>query len=180
MSVTRPDPAAADAPALTDAVVEDPRWEGADLPALAERAARATLARLGLPAEGFEIVVLGADDARIAALNAGFRGKPQPTNVLSWPSEDRGAAEEGAAPALPDPGDIDDPEPLGDIALAWDTCVAEAAGAGKPLADHVTHLLVHGVLHLLGYDHQREGDALRMERLETEILADLGVSDPYG
>lgn len=164
--------------ALVDTVAEDARWEETGLGGLAERAARAVLARLGLPAEGFEIVLLGADDARIATLNADFRGKPQPTNVLSWPAGERGAAREGAAPPLPPPGE-DEPEPLGDIALAWETCAREAAQAGKSLEDHVTHLVIHAVLHLLGYDHQRDGDATLMERLETEILAGLGIADPY-
>ena len=68
---------------------------------------------------------------------------------------------------------------LGDIALAWETCAAEAEEAGKPIADHVTHLIVHGFLHLLGYDHIREGDARLMETLEVRILASLGLSDPY-
>ena len=164
---------------LTDVVIEDARWEAAGLEALAERAARATLAALRLPAEGFEIVVLGADDARIAALNADFRGKPQPTNVLSWPADELGAEAEGDDPDRPEPGDADAPEALGDIALAWETCAREAGEAGKPLADHATHLIVHGVLHLLGYDHVRDGDATLMEGLEVEILADLGVCDPY-
>ncbi len=163
---------------LVETVIEDDRWEALGLPALAERAARATLMRLGLPPEGFEIVLLGGDDARTAALNADFRAKPQATNVLSWPSAERAAEAEGTAPALPLPGE-EAPEPLGDIALAWETCAAEAEAARRPITDHVTHLVVHGVLHLLGYDHLRDGDATLMERLEAEILASLGVADPY-
>jgi probable rRNA maturation factor len=163
---------------LVDTVIEDPRWEAAGLPALADAAARATLSRLGLVPGGYEIVLLGADDARVSALNADFRGKPRPTNVLSWPSEDRASKADGAPPEPPEPG-AGEPEPLGDIALAWETCAAEAAAAAKPLSDHVTHLVVHGTLHLLGYDHERDGDASLMERLETEILASLGVDDPY-
>jgi probable rRNA maturation factor len=163
---------------LVDTVVEDDRWSALNLPVLAESAARAALVRLGLPPERFEIVLLGASDSRVAALNADFRGKPRPTNVLSWPSAERGADAEGTAPAPPDPGE-DGPEPLGDIALAWETCAAEAEAAGRPVAEHVTHLVVHGVLHLLGYDHRREGDAALMERLEAEVLASLGVADPY-
>ena len=164
---------------LTDVVIEDPRWDAAGLEALAERAALATLSALDLDPEGFEIVVMGADDARIAALNADFRGKPQPTNVLSWPSEERAAEDEGGDPDRPEPGDADDPESLGDIALAWETCEAEAQAASKPMRDHVTHLVVHGVLHLLGYDHVRDGDATLMEGLEVRILAELGLPDPY-
>ena len=164
---------------LVDTVIEDVRWEEIGLSELAARAAQATLSRLGLAPQGFEIVLLGADDARIAALNADFRGKPQPTNVLSWPSEERGAEVEGVAPEPPEPGEEDDPEPLGDIALAWETCAREAEAAGKPMAEHVTHLVVHGALHLLGYDHVRDGDATLMEGLEVEILASLGLANPY-
>jgi probable rRNA maturation factor len=164
---------------LVETVIEDARWQAFGLEALAERAARATLAGLDLPGTGFAISVMGCDDARIAALNADFRGKPVPTNVLSWPSEDRGSEVVGAAPELPDAGDADDPESLGDIAIAWETCAREAEAQGKPMANHVTHLLVHGVLHLLGYDHVEDEDALLMEGLEVRILASLGVSDPY-
>ncbi|MCU0910286.1 MAG: rRNA maturation RNase YbeY [Rhodobacteraceae bacterium] len=164
---------------LTETVVEDDRWDGLGLAGLADRAVSATLARLGLSASGFEVVVLGADDARIAVLNADFRGKPQPTNVLSWPSEERSAGRDGAVPMLPEPGAADDPAPLGDIALAWETCAREAEDAGRPMEDHVCHLIVHGTLHLLGYDHERDGDATLMERIEVEILDSLGVADPY-
>lgn len=162
----------------TDVIAEDPRWETAGLQDRAEIAARAALAHLGLDPDGFEIAVLGCDDARIAALNADFRGKPQPTNVLSWPSEDRAAEGEGEAPDLPG-GDTEMPEELGDIAIAWDTCAREAGEQGKPMEDHVTHLVVHAVLHLLGYDHVRDGDATLMEDTETAILAGLGLANPY-
>lgn len=164
---------------IVDTVVEDARWEALGLDGLAERGARAALAALGLPDAGYALCVMGCDDPRIAALNADFRGKPQPTNVLSWPSEERGAAAPGAMPDLPAPGDADDPEELGDIAIAWETCLREATDQGKPLADHVTHLLVHGVLHLLGFDHIDPADAALMEGIETRALASLGVPDPY-
>jgi probable rRNA maturation factor len=164
---------------LTETVIEDDRWQAAGLPALAERAALAALRGLNLPPAGFQIVVMGCDDARIAALNADFRGKPQPTNVLSWPSEERAPQQPGTAPELPDPGTPDDPVELGDIALAYETCAAEAQGQGKTLEAHVTHLLVHGILHLLGYDHADDGDAGLMEALEVRILETLGIADPY-
>jgi probable rRNA maturation factor len=158
-----------------DCVIEDGRWQAAGLPRLSLRAADAALGHLGLDPEAWEIVVMGCDDERIAALNAGFRGKPAPTNVLSWPSEERAATAPGADPAPPDPAE---PE-LGDIAIAYDTCAREAEAGGKPLADHATHLIVHAVLHLLGYDHETEADAALMERLEVEILCKLGLPDPY-
>ena len=164
---------------LVETVIEDARWQAFGLDQAAERAARAVLAGLDLPAEGFAISLMGCDDARIAVLNADFRGKPQPTNVLSWPSEERAAEFAGEAPDLPGPGEADDPESLGDIAIAWETCAREAEGQGKTMADHVPHLLVHGVLHLLGYDHIEDEDAALMEGLEVRILASLGVSDPY-
>ncbi len=164
---------------LVETVIEDARWQAFGLDQAAERAARAVLAGLGLPEAGFQISVLGCDDARIAVLNADFRGKPQPTNVLSWPSEERAAEVIGAEPERPEPGAPDDPESLGDIAIAWETCAREAGEQGKPMADHVLHLMVHGVLHLLGYDHVEDEDATLMEAHEVRILAQLGVSDPY-
>lgn len=164
---------------LVETVIEDARWEAFGLAALAERAGRAALAGAGLPVEGFQVSLMGCDDARIAVLNADFRGKPTPTNVLSWPSEERGAEFVGEVPDAPEPGDPENPESLGDIAIAYETCAREAEAQDKPMADHVAHLIVHGVLHLLGYDHVEEEDAAVMEALEVRILASLGVSDPY-
>jgi probable rRNA maturation factor len=157
----------------TDCLIEAEGWASVDLACLADRAAAATLAHLGHDPAAFEIALLACDDARIAALNADFRDRPRPTNVLSWPSEERAAETEGGQPHPPS-----DPE-LGDIAIAFDTCAREAAAQGKPLEAHVTHLIVHATLHLLGYDHERDGDATLMERLEVEILGKLGVPDPY-
>jgi len=164
---------------LVDIVIEEPRWETAGLEAISERACKAALEELGLTPEGFLVCVMGCDDARIAELNADFRGKPKPTNVLSWPSEERGVETPGESPELPEPGDEDDPEELGDIAIAYDVCVAEAKDQGKSFEDHVTHLVLHGFLHLLGYDHMTEQDAALMEGIETRALARLGIADPY-
>ncbi|SHL06738.1 probable rRNA maturation factor [Roseovarius marisflavi] len=161
---------------LTEILIEDERWALLDFSPLAERAAQATLIHLGLDPADWEISILGCDDARIAVLNADFREKPQATNVLSWPSEERAAQTPGALPDLPVPG----PDAgLGDIAIAYDTCAAEAEAGNKPLADHVTHLIVHAVLHLLGYDHIRDQDATLMEATEVAILGKLGLPDPY-
>lgn len=160
---------------LVDVVIEDARWQGLD--ALSEAAAQATFRELGMALQGFSLCVMGCDDARIAALNTDFRGKPTATNVLSWPSEERGASVAGTAPYLPHAGSVDDPEHLGDIAISYDTCHAEA-GAKSP-SDHITHLIIHGILHLLGYDHIRDADGDLMESLETRIMAALGLPDPY-
>lgn len=164
---------------LVDIVIEEPGWEAAGLEDLSERAAHAAFAELGLAPEGFTLCVMGCADVRIAALNADFRGKPQPTNVLSWPSEERAPEEPGGIPDLPEPGDADDPEELGDIAIALGVCRAEALDQNKAFADHVTHLIVHAVLHLLGYDHLTEEDASVMEGIEIRALARLGIADPY-
>ena len=141
--------------------VEAPAWRRAfpGAPACARRAARAALDAGGmdsLPAGGLCIVL--ADDSLQRRLNREFRGRDKSTNVLSF---------DGA------------PGALGDVVLALETIAAEAEAQGKTLAAHVAHLVVHGVLHLMGYDHERPGQARRMERLEIEILAGLGIADPY-
>lgn len=169
----------ADALPLVEVIVESGGWDGDALSALADRAVRAAFSETGIAPEGFQIALLAADDARIAELNAGFRGRAQPTNVLSWPSEDRAADLRGAAPEPPEPGPPDDPESLGDIALAFETCEGEARLAGKPFDDHLAHLVIHGVLHLLGYDHVDDADATLMEATEVRALARMGIGNPY-
>jgi probable rRNA maturation factor len=108
-----------------------------------------------------------ADDAMARDLNHRFRGIDKPTNVLSFPARETGAAI-GANAAE-----------LGDILVAYETTVAEAEDQGIPVADHLAHLVIHGVLHLRGFDHQRPGDAEAMEAIETELLARFGIADPY-
>lgn len=156
--------------------IEDPRWQ--DLEPLSRKALAATLGHCGLNPDLCEVSILGCDDARIAGLNAEFREKPVPTNVLSWPANDLAARPAGGSPAIPEP-DFTGEISLGDIAISYDTCAREAEGAGKSLDEHVTHLIVHGVLHLLGYDHIRDLDATLMEQAEVEILGKLGIDDPY-
>jgi len=159
--------AAAPRPAMEiDVLVEVPAWaalEGAE--ALAERAARAALATFDLDTDS-EMSITLTDDARIRVLNRDWRGKDKPTNVLSFPAAD-----------LPDEAL---PQPLGDVIVAYETLAAEAEAEGKTPADHLTHLVVHGTLHLLGYDHIDDQEAEEMEALERDILADLGIDDPYG
>ena len=130
-----------------------------DVEALVERAA---VAALGTQAGG--VVILLTDDETVRGLNDRFRGKDRPTNVLSFPA----AAMPGA-----------NPQPLGDIVLAYGVCAAEAEEQSKTLRNHLTHLVVHGVLHLLGRDHEDDAEAEAMEGEERSILASLGISDPY-
>jgi probable rRNA maturation factor len=108
------------------------------------------------------------DAAEQQRLNRDYRGQDASTNVLAFPAWETGMLAPPGAPVL-----------LGDVVLAWETVAREAAEHGMPLADHLSHLVVHGVLHLLGYDHLTEGEAAVMEPLETAILAGLGVPDPY-
>lgn len=160
-----------------EVIIEDDRWRDAGIAPLAARAANAVAAHLGLP-DTAEASLLACDDARIAVLNAEFRGKPAPTNVLSWPAQDLAPDQPGDTPATPAP-DPDGSVPLGDVAIAFDTCAAEARAAGLTMDDHVLHLVIHGLLHLLGYDHVRDPDATLMEGLERDILGRIGVADPY-
>ncbi len=157
-------------------VYEDERWQDFDLDTLVTKAAHATWAHLGYQVDQFGFDLLACDDARIAALNADFRGKLTPTNVLSWPSEERGADDDGDDP---DPLDPDWDAELGDIAISFDTCKREADEAGKPMIDHVIHLVIHAVLHLMGYDHIRDQDATLMEGIEIQTLGKLGIDNPY-
>ncbi len=141
---------------MTDIEIADPAWTAAlpDAEALVLEAAEATTADGG-------VAILLTDDATVADLNQRFRGKAGPTNVLSFP-----------APA--NPGGH-----LGDIALAYGVCAREAEQQGKSLAHHLQHLVAHGVLHLVGWDHQTETEAGEMEALERQILAGLSIPDPY-
>jgi probable rRNA maturation factor len=162
-------PQGADPSWLTlDVVFEDEDWpDAARMETNVHEAAAALAAHPamhGLKPAGACIAL--SNDAHVQTLNASFRGKDKPTNVLSFP-----------APESPVPQAL---EPLGDIIIARETLEREAAEKGIPLADHLRHLAVHGLLHLLGYDHEDEAEAVEMENLETEILHRLGVPDPYG
>lgn len=143
-------------------IVEDEAWDaaGEDWPALAARLNGLVQARMIEPHPGGAALLLAGDE-RLAELNAAFRGKQGPTNVLSFPAH----PETGA---------------LGDIAIAHGICAAEAEAQGKSFRDHAAHLILHGLLHLHGFDHEAgEEEAESMESLERAILAEIGVADPY-
>ncbi|MEQ7874671.1 rRNA maturation RNase YbeY [Sphingomonas sp. ASV193] len=152
----------------------DPEWDSStDWDDLARRAAAAAVAESAFPqfATGeapTEISIRLGDDEEVRALNAEWRDKDKPTNVLSFPMAD---AAELAAPMTP--------PMLGDIILARGVCEAEAADKGIAVADHAAHLIAHGTLHLLGYDHHDDEEAADMEARETRALARLGIADPY-
>jgi probable rRNA maturation factor len=141
---------------VVDVLVKSPLWEGREEVLVnAVSAAALEEGKIGV------VSLLLGDDASIAELNKQFRNKDGPTNVLSFP------------------GPRVTPEFLGDIALAAETIVEEAQFQGKSFENHAAHLVVHGFLHLLGYDHERESDAQRMEARERAILATIGIADPY-
>lgn len=147
-----------------DLRVADPRWQEKlhDIEALVSSVLRHAS---GQASAGGEVSILLTSDAEMQELNRRWRGLDKPTDVLSFPS--------GVAPI---PGE---PTHVGDIALAYETARSDAAEIGRPFDAHVSHLLVHGFLHLLGYDHLRDEDAAVMESLEAKILAGLGWPDPY-
>lgn len=137
-------------------IVEDARWKKTR--PQVKRAALAAYARANADAVR-PFTILLTTDRKLRTLNANFRGKDKPTNVLSFPS--------------------DDPDYLGDIAISYGVTAREAKAEGKSFAHHAAHLAVHGVLHLLGFDHERPRDAKLMEPLEIEILAGLKIPNPY-
>ena len=145
---------------VLDIVIDDPAW--ADIENLADQAqsvVSSALATTGQSVSAPAVALYTHDDA-VQTLNRTYRGKDVPTNVLSFPAPVR----EGYP---------------GDIALAYETCVRESESRGIALIDHATHLVLHGFLHLLGYDHQTDEEAALMEGLETGILKELGIRDPY-
>jgi probable rRNA maturation factor len=145
---------------VIDVEIEDEAWLAAlpDAEVLVRAAAEATLDHVEF--EG-GLVVLLTDDEQVTDLNRRFRGQDKPTNVLSFPSR------------------LNPEAHLGDVALAFGVCAREAEAQGKSLAHHLQHLVAHGVLHLVGYDHETDAEAQEMEGLERVVLAGLGVPDPY-
>jgi probable rRNA maturation factor len=138
--------------------------------AVIHRAIEAAAAMVETDTADAELAIMLTDDAGIRTLNQNWRGIDKPTNVLSFP-------------ALQPPAGADEPDDmprmLGDIAIAYETTRREADDEQKPFANHLSHLAVHGFLHLVGYDHEKDGEAEQMETLERDILATLGIADPY-
>ncbi len=145
-----------------DVIVQSPRWK--KHPGITALARQAIAAAAPRAARRGELSVVLTDDETIRALNHKWRGKNAPTNVLSFPAPDTGT---------------DNPSVLGDIVIAYETTKAESHAEGKTFDHHLLHLVVHGFLHLLGYDHESDTEADEMEHLEREILARLDVPDPY-
>jgi probable rRNA maturation factor len=154
-------------PIAVDLLVESGNWPGnPDLARLVADVVEASIAVAGLRfVEGSELSVVFTDDAHVRALNAQYREKDRATNVLSFPGTPPGRKRFGPL--------------LGDIVIAQETVSAEAEAEGLSFDHHLTHLVVHGLLHLFGHDHLEDAEAERMEALETKILGRLGIADPY-
>jgi probable rRNA maturation factor len=148
-----------------DVVRHREAWLAAGMPdAMLERAARAAFLAAPPTRQGaYEVTIVLTDDAEMQELNRTWRGKDAPTNVLSFPMND----------------EVSEPGPIGDVVLAYETTRNEARDDNLALGDHVSHLVVHGLLHLLGFDHMQDDEAERMEDLERTALASLGIADPY-
>ncbi|WP_458759101.1 rRNA maturation RNase YbeY [Afipia sp. TerB] len=158
------------APPATEVLVTADCWQHEDdAEAIVHRAIEAAAAMIDAPTADAEVAVMLTDDEGIRTLNRNWRNIDKPTNVLSFPA---------LQPTAP-PGPDDAPRMLGDIAIAYETTRAEADAEHKPFEHHLSHLAVHGFLHLIGYDHETDDEAEAMESLEREILAQLGIPDPY-
>lgn len=153
-----------------DVSIADDTWTAAlgDADKICRIAAQAAFEAVAMAdLDNAEVSILLTDDAQVQALNRDYRKKDRPTNVLSFANLDEAGACE--------PGHV----MLGDIVIALGVVLSEAKNEGKTLADHLTHLVIHGMLHLLGHDHENDGEAEEMESLEIKTLAGLGVADPY-
>ena len=154
-------------PPTADVLIAAECWQAqADAEDIVQRAISTAASFVELPADETEVAVMLTDDARIRELNREWRGQDKATNVLSFP-------------AAQPPGPTPQPMMLGDIAIAYETTRSEAEAEAKPFQNHLSHLAIHGFLHLLGYDHLDDDEAEEMEGLERDILAKLGIADPY-
>lgn len=164
-----------------DLMVEDPAWRDLwpDMQAQAEQVLATAAARVLPPSLSAELAVVLMDDTAVRALNRDYRGQDKPTNVLSFAALTGPQALAARTGRLPSGWPPDAPLALGDIVLAFETVRQEAATQGKPFLNHARHLLVHGFLHLLGYDHGGDAAAMEMEGLEIAILKTLDVANPY-
>ena len=155
---------------MTEVLVVADCWQNEpEAEAVIQRAITAAAESVVADVGEAELAVMLTDDPGISTLNNNWRGIDKPTNVLSFPAlQPEGARKPGDAPPM-----------LGDIAIAYETTKREADEEGKPFEHHLSHLAIHGFLHLIGYDHENDADAEEMESLETEILEQLGIPDPY-
>ena len=159
-----------------EVVLEDNRWETLDVGDLASTGFVSVMKYFELNPETFEVEMLACDDHRISELNSDFRGIEKSTNVLSWPSVDRSPKSKGQFPPKMAPCSESF---LGDIAISYDTCLREVQVSERKVEHYVSHLIVHAMLHLMGFSHENDTDAVLMETIEVEILGKMGIDSPY-
>lgn len=163
-----------------DVLIEAEGWMSvADALEICRGAAQASYAHIATDPGRAEACVVLSSDAHVQELNRTWRGQDRPTDVLSFPLDPSPLDPSPPDPGLPDTALNDAPRMLGDIVVAFETTAAAAAELDMPLAHHLSHLVVHGMLHLLGFDHMTDDEAEEMERLEVDVLAILGIPDPY-
>ena len=158
-----------------DLVIEDARWKTLKLKQIANQAFFETLFLLDLHHKSYACCILACDNRQIKHLNNKFRGKNCPTNVLSFPA----SLENYETKNTLTPGEANNFHELGDIAIAFEICKKEATESQLKFEHHVYHLIIHSVLHLLGFDHEEEKNASKMEKIEVQVLAKLGIDNPY-
>ena len=158
-----------------DLIMEESRWKSLNLLQIANAAFKETLLHLNMRSENFICCILACNSTKIKGLNAQFRGKNNSTNVLSFPS----TTEIYKVIGIPKFEAHVDPFELGNIAIAYEVCKKEARFSKIDFEHHVYHLIVHSVLHLLGYEHEEEKKAAEMEKIEVQVLAKLGINNPY-
>ena len=159
-----------------EVIIEYDAWKKHNLTCLMSRLFNHVLEHFKYDAGNFNACLLGCDDKKITALNLSFLSKKKSTNILSWPSQERRSSCPGHWPMPLNP--LSD-QFLGDIAISYDTCRREAHKSGKTIDSHATHLLIHSILHLMGFHHENNLDATLMENIEIEILGNLGEVNPY-
>ena len=158
-----------------DLIMEEARWKTLNLLEIANAAFKETLSHFNMRSENFICCILACNSKKIKGLNAQFRGKNNSTNVLSFPSTHEIYEVISISKFEP----ASDPFELGDIAIAYEVCKKEADISNIDFEDHVYHLIIHSVLHLLGFDHEEEKNAAEMEKIEVQVLAKLGINNPY-
>ena len=165
----------------TSTLIKDKRWDLVKLSRICDKALQLALMTIEDRYLKCGISVLACNDAEIAKLNLKFRGKDSPTNILSWPEYDLRNNQPGQLPQAV--ANISDKKNagilLGNLALSFDTCFNEAKNSSLNFTDYLTHLCLHGCLHLLGFDHEKEKDARLMEKTEVNLLSSVGIKNPY-
>ena len=162
-------------------VFEDSRWQILPLKKIALASLNLVADNVFLNSKDLEISILASNDCELMDLNKQFRGHNVPTNILSWPEHDYKRTKPGELPKrISKSSDcINGSYFLGNLAISFDRCSTEAENRNITVEDHIAHLLIHGCLHLVGFDHDNKLDAILMENIEKKLLSDLGIKNPY-